>query len=82
MLSKFAEFLAESNMVVSKDILGIICAISTALDLSKDHDLWIVDSGATDHITNDASLLHEFQYFSKFPHVSIANGKNVPILGQ
>ena len=82
MLGKFAEFLAESNMVASKDIPGIICAISTALDLSKDHDLWIVDSGATDHITNDASLLHDFQLFSKSPHVSIANGKNVPILGK
>jgi hypothetical protein len=35
MLCKFAEFLAKSNKAPTKDIPGIICAISTALELSK-----------------------------------------------
>ena len=69
-------------MASLEDIPGIICTISTALELSNDHDFWIVDSGATDHMTNNASLLHDFHNFAKPHHVSVANGHNVPILGK
>ena len=64
MLGKFADHLANSNMAPVEDIPGIICAMSTALDLSKNHDFWIVDLGTTDHMTNNASSLHDFQVFT------------------
>lgn len=82
MLGKFAGFLANSNKAQPEEIPGIICAISTALDLSNKHDFWIVDSGASDHMSNDASVLNEFHYFDKHSYVSVANGKKVPILGK
>ena len=41
-----------------------------------------MDSGASDHMINNASSLQELQTFSKPLHVSVANGNNVPILGK
>ncbi|XP_068331728.1 uncharacterized protein [Pyrus communis] len=74
MLGKFAGFLEQSNSVSQNDMPGIIATISTALDLSSSCDFWIVDSGASDHMTNDASLLNDFQNFSTPSFVSVANG--------
>ncbi|XP_050156356.1 uncharacterized protein LOC126630314 [Malus sylvestris] len=74
MLGKFAGFLEQSSSVSQKDVLGIVATISTALDLSSSRDFWIVDSGASDHMTNDASLLNDFQNFSTPSFVSVANG--------
>ncbi|PRQ34018.1 putative RNA-directed DNA polymerase [Rosa chinensis] len=82
MLGNFAGFLSKSNMASLEDILGIICAISIALDVSKNHDFWIVDSGASDHMTNNSFILYDFETVSKPSHVSIANGNDVPILGK
>jgi formyltetrahydrofolate hydrolase len=57
MLGKFAGFLTKSNMVSAEDIPGIICTISTTLEFSRDHEFWIVDSGATDHMTKQCFFL-------------------------
>lgn len=43
-------------------------------------DYWIIDSGATDHMTNQPTNLHGFQKMSS--HVSVANGKGVSIMGK
>ncbi|KAM2891325.1 hypothetical protein COP2_009636 [Malus domestica] len=82
MLGKFAGFLADSENTLKGYIPGIISAISTALNANVTHDFWIVDSGATDHITNKPSSLHDFQRTIDPIHVSIANGKEEPILGK
>lgn len=82
MLGKFAGFLTKSNMASVEDIPGIFCTILTALEFSRDHDFWIVDSGATDHMTNNASSLHDLHMFSNPANVSVANGNNAPILGK
>ncbi|XP_068331705.1 uncharacterized protein [Pyrus communis] len=81
MLGKFAGFLEQSNSVSQNDMPGIIATISTALDLRSSCDFWIVDSGASDHMTNDASLLNDFQNFSTPSFVSVANGTKVRIVG-
>jgi hypothetical protein len=53
----------------------------TALELDNLHDLWIVDSGVTDHMSNkliNFSILEK----SAFPtFVSIANGKGSLVKG-
>ena len=82
LLGKFAGFLEGTSFAFTDDIPGIICALSTAIDLSKNGEFWIVDSGASEHITNDFKDLSHFEK-SKIPsHVSIANGSNVPISGK
>ena len=52
MLGKFAGFFADSKSTTKGNITIIISAISTALNANVTYDFWIIDSGATDHITN------------------------------
>ncbi|KAM2412679.1 hypothetical protein COP2_031640 [Malus domestica] len=52
LLGHFAGFLAENKSIASKDIPGILKSFSTALSVSSAHDYWIIDSGASDHMTN------------------------------
>ena len=80
LLGKFAGFLADSDHVKSAEIPGIIQAFSTALDLTSNHDCWIVDSGATDHMTNNLFSLHDFKTMSS--SVSVANGKGAIVYGK
>lgn len=61
---------------------SIINALQTALNLNKLHDLCVMDSDATDHMTNECSKLHNFEKFSKHSHVSIANVKGAKVLGK
>ena len=82
LLGKFAGFLENSNLAPKKDIPGIITAFSTALDISKNGDVWIVDSGASEHITNDSSNLLVFEKLKNPSHVSIANGNSVSVCGK
>ncbi|KAM1857263.1 hypothetical protein ACFX14_007391 [Malus domestica] len=82
MLGKFAGFLADSKNPSKGNIPGIISAISIALNANVTHDFWIIDSGATDHITNKPSNLHDFQRIIDLIHVSVANGKGEHILGK
>ncbi|KAM1063818.1 hypothetical protein ACFX2A_028535 [Malus domestica] len=82
MLGKFDGFLAGSDTITHGNIPGIVSALSTALNAHLTHDFWIVDSGATYHITNKISCLHEFQKLTNPTHVSVANGKGEPILGK
>ncbi|KAM1087576.1 hypothetical protein ACFX2B_012935 [Malus domestica] len=80
MLGKFAGFLADSENTSKGNIPGIISAISTVLNANVTHDFWIIDFGATDHITNKPSSLHDFQRTIDPIHVSVTNGKGEPIL--
>lgn len=82
LLGKFAGFLAETDGLSQDEIPGILNAFSTALNVNTMHDFWIIDSGATDHMTNKNSNLHEFEKFSKPSTVSVANGKGVAVLGK
>ena len=80
-MGQFAGFLAENENIPRSKAPGIFSAFSIALHTSIEHDCWIIDSGATDHMTNKASNLHNFQTLSKPSHVSVANGKNAMVLG-
>ncbi|RVW48160.1 Retrovirus-related Pol polyprotein from transposon RE2 [Vitis vinifera] len=55
LLSKFAGFLADSNPENSQ---GIFTAFTTALEISNFHDLWVVDSGASNHMSNKIRSLY------------------------
>ncbi|KAM2855117.1 hypothetical protein FF1_025475 [Malus domestica] len=79
MLGKFAGFLAETS--THDNVPGIITALKTALN-EISHDCWIIDSGATDHITNKSFCLDKFQNMPESTRVSVANGNGEPILGK
>ena len=82
MLGQFAGFLAGNEKVSHEDAPGILKAFTTALITSTENDCWIIDSGATDHMTNKVINLHHFKRFPSPSHVSVANGKNVLVLGK
>ncbi|XP_068331522.1 uncharacterized protein [Pyrus communis] len=82
LLGQFAGFLAGNEGVVQMDIPGILHSFSTALNIGNVHDYWIIDSGATDHMTNKSTNLHKFENFSIPSQVSVANGKNAMVVGK
>ena len=82
LLGQFAGFLAESEGIAHQDIPGFLKSFSTALNIGNVHDYWIIDSGATDHMTNKFTNLHDFEKMSTPSQVSVANGKGVSILGK
>jgi hypothetical protein len=43
-------------------------------------DNWVLDSGATDHMTNDMSRLHVQDAYQGNDQIQVANGMHVPIL--
>jgi hypothetical protein len=51
-LGKFASFLANSNHLSQENLEGILTAFKTALIASTVHNFWVIDSDASDHITN------------------------------
>jgi len=82
LLGKFAGFLANSEHQSHENIEGISTALSTVLKFSTVHDFWIVDSGATDHMTNKLTNLFNLKKFPTPSHVSVANGYGVPLFGE
>ncbi|GJY64728.1 retrovirus-related pol polyprotein from transposon RE2 [Tanacetum coccineum] len=61
---------------------GILLAFISALEFSNLHDFWIVDSGATDHISNKLTNVSDFIPFPNPSFVSVANGKGARVLGK
>jgi len=55
---------------------------SKALIVSKKHSSqWIIDSGASDHMTGDATLLNEYNQCTNNSTVRIANGSSSQVKG-
>ena len=79
LLSHFADFLAETN---PKNRQGKLIAFMTALELVNLHDLCIIDSGATDHMSNKLNNIYNFKSFVHPIFVSVANGKNAYVKGK
>lgn len=82
LLGKFAGFLADTKLVPQENMQGIMKAFKTALKINMLHDFWVVDSGATDHMTNHVSKSQKFEKFTNPFQVSIANGESVKVLGK
>jgi hypothetical protein len=53
----------------------------TASELVNLHDLWIIDSGATNHMSNKLNIIHDFKSFVHPTFVSVANRKNAYVKG-
>ena len=49
--------------------------------MSLVHDCWIIDFGASDHMTNQTTKLHDFANITKPSLVFGVNGKGTPVLG-
>ncbi|GAB2277345.1 hypothetical protein Dimus_039229 [Dionaea muscipula] len=79
LLSQFAGFLADANPETNQ---GILLAFLTALEIGNLHDLWVIDSGATDHMSNKLTKFHDFKPFSMPSFVSVADGKGAPVAGK
>ncbi|KAJ6379758.1 hypothetical protein OIU76_016413 [Salix suchowensis] len=72
--SKFAGLSIGGN---SEHCQGIFLAFMTAIEISNLHDMWVVDSGASDHMTNDLNKIHEYCPIDSC--VSVANGTTAAV---
>jgi Integrase core domain/GAG-pre-integrase domain len=50
--------------------------------INLDNNTWIIDSGATNHMTNYKSHLLNLKTYDTSQYVSVANGTKIPIQGQ
>jgi hypothetical protein len=76
LLSNLADFLAKAD---SKNSQATLIAFMTALELVNLHDLWIVDYGATDHMSNKLNNIHDFESLVNPTFVSVADGKDAHV---
>ena len=81
-LKDFAGFLVEIGCVPHEEASDTLKFLSTALKVCAIDDYWIINSGATDHMINKFTALHDFEEMSLPSKVSIANGKCVSVLGK
>jgi hypothetical protein len=51
----------------------------TELEIGSCHNLWVIDSGATDHMSNKLTNFSDFSILSTPAFVSVANGKGAPV---
>jgi len=79
LLSHFADFLAETD---PKNSQGKLLAFMTVLELVNLHDLWIIDSGATYHMSNKLTSIHDFKSLVRPTFVFVANGKKAYVKGK
>jgi len=49
---------------------------------SGTENIWIIDSGATDHMTPHSSYFSSYNTLSYNQHITVANGYNTPITGR
>uniref|UniRef100_A0A6N2MZF3 Integrase catalytic domain-containing protein n=1 Tax=Salix viminalis TaxID=40686 RepID=A0A6N2MZF3_SALVM len=85
LLSKFAGLSTGGNSEhcqsgKSEHCQGIILALLTAIEISNIHDMWVVDSGASDHMTNNLNNIHEYCPINSC--VSVANGTTAAVKGK
>ena len=76
------DFTGTSNREDAEKFEGTYIALLTALELSKFHNLWVVDSGASDHMTHNLNKIHDFTSFPIPSFVSIANGSTAAVKGK
>jgi hypothetical protein len=79
LIGQFTGFLAANKNVLAPNVPGILNAFSSALIVSNVHDFWIINSSATDHITNKYNQLLDFKNFSPPSQIFVANGKYAPV---
>lgn len=77
LISKFAGYLNDAHFENSQ---GILTAFTTALEISNLHDLWVIDSGVTDHMSNKLTNIHDFNPSSFKSFVSVANWKTLLVM--
>ncbi|KAL8162165.1 hypothetical protein V2J09_013654 [Rumex salicifolius] len=84
----FLEYLLLSAVIIMSDEplgpTGSSPSKSLALTGMRNHSIgleWIMDSGVTDHMTNDRSLLDDYQPFNTPKSLLTANGTSTPIFG-
>jgi hypothetical protein len=82
LLGKFVGFLANYDLLSQENLEGILITFKISLVANTVHNFWVIDSGASDHITNKMTSLLHFEKITSPTHISVANGKHVPVKGR
>ena len=52
-----------------------------SFNTSSTENIWIIDSGATDHMTHHSSYFSSYIILTGNQHITIANGSHTPVIG-
>ncbi|KAL4619835.1 hypothetical protein ACB092_06G109400, partial [Castanea dentata] len=63
------------------DSIATLAQHGTSAACLATQDPWVIDSGATDHITNTSSLLSDLEQSSSLPNVTLADGSTTIVSG-
>ena len=69
-----------SNFVGS-DSTATLAQQGTSAACLATQDPWVIDSGATDHMTGTSGLLSDLEQSSSLPNVTLANGSTTTVSG-
>ena len=64
----------------SMSAAGFLAGKSFCFFSSIGNNYWVIDSGASDHITHDLSLLHDIRPIQQPCYITMPNGKKAQIL--
>jgi len=57
-------------------------SIFLSFNASSTENIWIIDSGATDHMTPHSSCFSSYNALSCNQHITVVDGSNTPITGR
>jgi len=52
-----------------------------SFNASGTENIWIIDSGVTDHMTPHSSYFSSYTFLIGNQHIIVANGSHIPIIG-
>ena len=73
---------SDSTLLTTEKVQEIIISALSALGMQGNNFLspsWIIDSGASNHMTSSFDTLSKFQTYIGSEHIQIANGSRLPI---
>ena len=70
----------QSNSVGSSSIATLAHHGTSTTSLAT-QDPWVIDSGATNHMTSTSSLLSDLEHSSNLPNVTLADGSATIVYG-
>lgn len=66
----------------SGDSAGLVACNNVAANLNDTFDAWIIDSGATSHMSNDIKLFCDYKILDHFENVSLGDGHSLSVKGK
>ncbi len=72
----------KKQFAVARFAAAYLTVNAAELEVDPDTKMWVVDSGASDHMCHDASMFHELRDSAKAKHIMVADGTELEVKGE